>query len=101
MMELISNINVTDYIYPEYTVAVIFLTELIRFLIAGIDQKIKPRYVTALLGLALGVIGIMYYGEIDIWKAVTSYSIAVTGYQLLWQPIKERFFKGLTQQQKQ
>lgn len=92
--------EIHQYLYIEYTIAVVVVTELLRYLVSGIDRRIKPRYLTAVLGLLLGVIGWYMYEGIDLWKAIISFSIAIIGYQYFWKPIKEKFLPQLDEKAK-
>lgn len=97
---------VTDHIYVPYLFFVIVTVEWMRYQFDGIDAKIKPKYLTALVGLMIAVI--CYFMErslenvdITIVKMIVSYFVTTMFYDLVVSPIKEKYFPNFNNKQKQ
>lgn len=90
------------YLYIEYAFAILIVTDLVRFLIPGIDKKIKARWLTFLVAVALSVPGyILHVGDFSIYKALTSFGFAIMAYNYIWKPLKLRLFPGIDERQKE
>lgn len=81
------------FIYPQYTLAVIGLTEALKFKIK--KERVHPRYVTLVVGLVLGVIGVLTgHLKIDadnIMRVINSYAFAGLLYTYVIRIIRARY----------
>lgn len=90
------------HIYLEYTIAIMIVTDLLRYLVKGIDRRIKPRFQTLIVAVVLSIPGyILHMHDFDFFKALTSFAFAIIGYAFVWQPIKEKFFPKVKQTQQE
>ncbi len=95
-------LDLYQFVHMDYVVAVIMVTELLRYVVRGIDKYVRPRYLSALMGLALFIIWIYAYDEpFNLIKMLSSYSLAVLGYQFIVQPIKQKYFPEVTKKQQE
>lgn len=98
---------VTNNLYPEYMAAIVIVVEFIRFLTPGVDKKIAPKFLTAVIGILLGAVG--YFTEVEVQvdltlfikKMLFTYAITVMFYQLIVKPVKDRFFPKVVEKQKE
>ena len=85
-----------SYIYPEYTLAIIVLTEVIKRAFSELDHH--PKWTGLGVGIVLGILGAMIklevqHESIDFFKMVLSFGVSVIGYDYFWKPVKDRFTK--------
>lgn len=83
------------FIYPEYTLAVIGLTEMVKFMVK--KERVHPRYVTLAVGLVLGVVGVLTgHLKVDsenIMRVVNSFAMSGLLYTYVIRMIRARFNK--------
>lgn len=95
MTEIFNQINL--YIYPEYVVAVIVITALVRYLFYGIDKAIHAKWITLVIGVVLGVVGYalktLASEQYDFFKVLISFGVSTLGYDYLWKVIKDTINK--------
>lgn len=91
MEEILQQIN--NYLYPEYVVAVIVITALVRKLFYGIDQVIHPKWITLIIGVILGVVGYamktLQEEQYDVFKVLISFGLSTLGYDYFWKVITD------------
>jgi hypothetical protein len=98
-MEFLSYDAIARFIYPEYTLAVLITTDLLRFLVKGIDKKIEPKYLCLVIAILLVIPVYFVHHEYNFWKGLVSFGIAILAYQYIWYPIKKNFFKKFKDKQ--
>lgn len=102
-MEELFNFHLTDFLYLEFAVAVVLVTELIRFLVKGIDKRVAPRWLSLFVAVLLSVAAFYYYhSEIatHLWKSISSFALSILAYDLIWKPLKKKIFPGLDEKQR-
>lgn len=94
--------NIHDYVYLEYAVAVVFFTELIRYLVKDIDKKVPARWLTAFVAILLSLAAFFYYdGQAEHpWKSLISFAVSIIAYDYFWKPIKSKFLPHFVDKQK-
>lgn len=97
---------VTDYVYVPYMLCVWLIVEWVRYQFEGIDARIKPKHLTLIIGIIVGVC--CYFGEqwvdgadVPVWMLLVSYFVTTFLYEYAIKPIKEKFFSKFTEKQKQ
>lgn len=99
---------ITGYVYLPYMFAVWLIVEWIRYQFDGIDGRIKPKHLTAITGIFVGIA--CYFGEkhlenetIPVWMLVLSYFFTTFIYEYGIKLIKEKipFFQKFAEKQKQ
>lgn len=91
MIDAILN-EISRYTYPEYILAVLFTTALVRWLFTGIDRAIHPKWITFIVGVVLAGLRMLHPGEIEIFKVIVSFALATISYDYCWKIIKDKFF---------
>ena len=97
---------VTDNIYVPYLFVVWLIVEWLRYQFDGIDQRVKPKHLTAIIGIVTGI-GLWLlerYGEgvvIPFSKMVVSYFVTTIMYEYMIKPIKEKLFPKFSEKQKE
>lgn len=90
--EILNQIN--HYLYPEYVVAVIIITALVRWLFKGIDIAIHPKWITLFVGVVLAILGFAWktfaQEEYKIFKVLISFGVSTLGYDYFWKVIKDK-----------
>lgn len=94
------NVEIADYIYWQYSVAVLLVTELIRVLTK--DTKIaslklitvdRPKWISLIVAVILAVLDYSVFNhgksEFDLWKFIISFGVAVLGYDYVVKLVKE------------
>lgn len=86
---------VNPYIYIEYVLAVIFLTELVKKAFAEAD--LHPKWITLGVAVVMAVVGVVIqisilHNAIEFWKLVTSVGVACMFYDYILKVIKDKFF---------
>lgn len=102
-MEELFNFRLTDFLYLEFAVAVVLVTELVRYMVKGIDSKIAPRWLSLIIATLLSVAAFYYYKSViaeHLWKSISSFSLSILAYDLIWKPIKKKIFPGLDEKQR-
>ncbi len=102
-MEELLNFKPTELIYFEFAVAVVLVTELIRYLVKGIDKRIAPRWLSLFIAIILSVAAFYYYQSViseHLWKSISSFAISIMGYDMIWKPLKKKLLPGLDEKQR-
>jgi hypothetical protein len=108
MNELLNNYLppfITEYVYLPYLLIVWLIVEWIRYQFDGIDNRIKPKHLTAIVGVFTGLSTWLLekYGEgvtIPITKLLISYFVTTILYEYLIKPVKEKLFPKFSDKQK-
>lgn len=99
-MESLFN-SVAEYLYLEYAVAIMIVTEMVRYLVPGIDKKVQPKFVVLIVASMLSIPGyLLYQDTFNLFKSMTSFAFAVIGYDYVWKPLKAKFFPGIDEKQR-
>jgi hypothetical protein len=82
-----------SYIYVEYTVAVVIMTELLKRAVSEMDYH--PKWIGGAVALVLAGIGIflkliVFHTQVEFFKLVTSFGVSVLAYDYLIKPIKDK-----------
>lgn len=102
-----TDFDLSKYIYWEFSVAVLFGTELIRFYLSKIHGvrfidyiSIKePKWVTLFVAIILGVLDWLFIGGMNSfhpYQKIISFAIAVLGYDYVWKIFKDQFGNFVT-----
>lgn len=93
MQEFFSFIK--EYIYLEYTLAVIVMTWLVRAAVPKVDKMFNPKITSAFVGIIVGVVGIFYKHIIldaeHVMKFLISFSMASFIYDYTIYFLKKKF----------
>lgn len=97
---------ITEYVYLPYMMAVWLIVEWVRYQFDGIDNRIKPKHLTLVIGLVVGAS--CYYGEqfvdqteVPVRVLIISYFVTTILYEYTIKPLKEKFFSKFNDKQKQ
>jgi predicted Zn-dependent protease len=95
------DIDLLKYIYIEYSIAVLLVTDLIKMLIKNINTKFvqfiaveQPKYLTLIVATILGVVDWIVFSGLDnfhLWQKVISFAVAVLGYDYAWKLVKDAY----------
>ena len=102
-----TDLDLASYLYWEYSVAVLLLTEIARTLLKGFKRRAiqiivveQPKWLSLIIATILALLDwqIFSNGRIfHFWQFVISYGVAVLGYDYAVKLIKDTFkgaFKG-------
>jgi len=109
-----TDFDLSKYIYWEYSVAVLLMTELVRALLIGVDTKFirlvvkdQPKWLSLFVATILALLDWWLISErsFQLWTFTISFALAVLGYDYGFKIIKDRlliplidWFKSLKQQ---
>lgn len=95
------DIDLFKYIYIEYSIAVLVGTEVVRFFVAKINKpwaiyvgKEQPKWITLFVASVFAVADWYFIGHaqtFNFYQMVTSFGIAVLGYDYIWKIVKDQF----------
>lgn len=98
------DIDLLKYIYIEYSIAVLVVTELARFFLKKIDVKFtqyiavkEPKWATLIIASVLSVADWLLIGHGDnfnFYQMLISFGCAVLGYDYLYKVIKDQYKKS-------
>lgn len=97
-----TDFDLSKYIYWEFSLAVLFGTELIRFYLAKIPGSKfveyisvkEPKWVTLFVAILVGLLDWFVIGGMDSFhpfQKIIAFSIAVLGYDYVWKVFKDQF----------
>lgn len=99
-----TDLDLASYLYWEYSVAVLLLTEIGRLLLKGFQRKIiqvivveQPKWLSLIVATLLAVLDWLIFSEgktFHFWQFVISYGVAVLGYDYAIKLLKDTY-KGL------
>jgi hypothetical protein len=99
-----TDFDLSRYIYWEYSVAVLLITEVLRALTKGIDAKIirfvvvdNPKWLSLIVASVLAFLDwiiISNGNTFHLWQFVISFGVAVLGYDYALKLIKDQFKKA-------
>lgn len=85
----------SDYIYPQYVVCIMIISELIKKSLS--EAFIHAKWITFGVAFVFGVVGViiqldLLHQEVDFFRMVTSFGVACLGYDYVIKPIKDKYF---------
>src|SRR5688572_25068984 len=99
-----TDFDLSRYIYWEYSLAILVLTEVIRALTKGIDVKIirfavvdNPKWLSLIVASVLAFLDwiVLSKGQaFHLWQFAISFGVAVLGYDYVVKLIKDQFKKA-------
>lgn len=99
-----TDFDLSKYIYWEYSLAVLLLTEVARALTRGIDAKIirfivvdNPKWLSLIVATILAVCDWLVFSNgntFHFWQFIISFGVAVLGYDYAVKLIKDQFKKA-------
>ena len=99
-----TDFDLSKYIYWEYSLSVLVLTEVLRALTKGIDAKIirfvvvdNPKWLSLIVASVLAVVDWLIFSNghaFHLWQFVISFGVAVLGYDYVFKLIKDQFKKA-------
>jgi len=104
------DIDLGRYIYIEYSLAVLIVTELARFFIKKIPTKFaqyisvtEPKWITLMVATFLSVLDWLVIGHAEgfnFYQALISFGVAVLGYNYVWKLVKDQFKRTVIEEPK-
>lgn len=86
--------TINEYIYPEYVVAVVLITALVRSMFKGIDYAVHPKWITLAVAVIMAIVGYAFKAMMNepyqVFKVITSFGLACLGYDYFWKVIKDK-----------
>ena len=87
---------VNPYIYIEYVLAVVLLTEMVKKAFAEAD--LHPKWVTLGVAVVMAIVGMIIQlsilnNAIEFWKLISSVGVACLFYDYIIKVIKDKFSK--------
>jgi hypothetical protein len=99
-----TDFDLAKYIYWEYSLAVLILTEVFRALIKGIDTKFvrfitaeHPKWLSLFVAIVLAFLDWIVFSSgqtFHLWQFVISFGVAVLGYDYVVKLVKDQFKKA-------
>lgn len=99
--------DLAKYIYWQYTIAVMAVTEVIKFFLKKINVKFiqylavkEPKWITLVVATALALFDFIVISggdKLNIYQLLISFSLAILGYDYLYNPIKNQIRKGINE----
>ena len=99
--------DLLKYIYIEYSIAVIIVTELARLFLKKIKTKAtqylsveEPKWLTLSVAALLAVADYVFVSKGDsfnMYQSLISFGIAVLGYDYIIKLIKDQFKRGISE----
>jgi hypothetical protein len=99
-----TDFDLAKYIYWEYSLAVLILTEVFRALIKGINTKFvrfivseHPKWLSLFVAIVLAVLDWIVFSSgqaFHLWQFVMSFGVAVLGYDYVVKLVKDQFKKA-------
>lgn len=98
-----TDFDLTKYIYWEYSVAVLLITEVLRALLGGINSKViqyivkeQPKWLSLIVATFLAVLDwILISQSFHLWQFTISFGLAVLGYDYGFKLLKEKILTPL------
>lgn len=86
------NINLLELLQLDYCIALIVLTEVVKYLFTGITKAIHPKFITLFLAIVLAAIFIAIRGmdEFNLYKYLISFGVAVLTYDYAIKIFKDK-----------
>jgi hypothetical protein len=93
-----TDFDLSKYIYWEYSVAVLLITEVLRALLIGIDAKViriivkeQPKWLSLIVATILAMLDWWLISQsFHLWQFTISFGLAVLGYDYGFKILKER-----------
>lgn len=96
-----TDLDLASYLYWEYSVAVLLLTEIGRILLKSIQKKWvqlivvdQPKWLSLIVATFLAVLDWLIFSNgrtFHFWQFIISYGVAVLGYDYAVKLIKDTF----------
>lgn len=98
-----TDFELTKYIYWEYSVAVLLMTEVLRALLIGIPNKVvqyivkeQPKWLSLIVAIILAVLDwVLLSKSFHLWTFTISFGLAVLGYDYGFKLLKEKILTPL------
>lgn len=102
-----TDFELSKYIYWEFSLVVLFGTELIRFYLAKIKgvkfveyiSVTEPKWITLIVATVMAVLDWLFIGGMNSfhpYQKIISFAIAVLGYDYVWKLVKDQFGNLIT-----
>ena len=96
----------TPYVYPPFILVSYAVVEWLRYQFDGIDNRIKPKHLTAVIGIVVGIgcyfLELKIEGvDIGFVRLLISYLVMTILYEYVIKPLKEKFLPKIAEHQKQ
>lgn len=98
-----TDLDLSKYLYIEYTIAVVVVSEIFKYFLSKIDKKFiqyvsvkEPKWISLFVATMLAVIDWAFigkFGTFHFYQMTMSFAIAVLGYDYVWKIIKNAVFK--------
>lgn len=98
--------ELSKYIYIEYSLAVLILTDLIKTLLKGVQLKFvqfitvdSPKWLTLFVAVFLSVLDWLVIGNVNkfhLFQYIISFGVAVMGYDYIWKLAKDQWTRFKT-----
>ena len=93
-----TDFELSKYIYWEYSVAVLLVTEVLRALFVNVNTKFiritfreQPKWLSLIVATALALLDWIFLSKtFHLWQFTISFGLAVLGYDYGFKLIKER-----------
>lgn len=100
--------ELSKYIYFEYSLAVLVLTDMVKMLLKNIQIGFiqfvvvdNPKWLTIIVAIILSVLDWLVIGNANkfhLFQYIISFGVAVMGYDYIWKLIKEQYNRFRTNQ---
>jgi hypothetical protein len=97
-----TDFELSKYIYWEYSLAVLLVTEIIRALTKNVNTKFvkliiadNPKWLSIIVATFLAVLDWIILSNANVfhlWQFIISFGVAVLGYDYVVKLIKDKFF---------
>lgn len=98
-----TDFDLSKYIYIEYSIAVIILSDVVKMFLSKIDKpffqyigKKEPKWTTLFVAIILAVLDWAIVGggkHFNFYQMSLSFGISILGYDYAWKLIKEAIMK--------
>lgn len=98
-----TDLDLSKYLYIEYTIAVVVVSEIFKFFLSKIDKKFiqyvsvkEPKWISLFVATILAIIDWAFigkFGTFHFYQMTMSFAIGVLGYDYVWKIIKNAIFK--------
>lgn len=100
-----TDFDLSKYIYWEYSLAVIIITDMVKLLFKKVDWKFiqtimrdNPKWITLMVAVTLSILDWFIFSTgqaFHFFQFVISFGIAVLGYDYIFKLIKDQFKPGV------
>lgn len=100
------DIDLLKYIYWEFSLAVLILTDMVKMLLKNVQLKFiqfiiveNPKWVTLMVAIFLSVLDWLVIGSANkfhLFQYIISLGVTILGYDYIWKLIKEQYTRFKT-----